>query len=191
MGFIYAVATDAYTCSAGKELPFRKFDTSADGSWLKIYWAPYQDCQCCPLKATCVPTARRKQLTRTAYDPAYRRAWARQQSRQGSVMRRKRQSTVEPVFGNLIHQYGLRRVGTRGKASAQKTMLLAAIAYNLKKLLKHQPKEYRTMALALPLPPVTLLCKLRTQRVVANRKPSERAAIKKTRVLQQPRGIES
>jgi hypothetical protein len=48
-----------------------------------------------------VPTARRKQLTRTAYDPAYRRAWARQQRRQGQVMRRKRESTVETVFGNL------------------------------------------------------------------------------------------
>ena len=73
-GFTYDLEKDAYTCSAGKELPFRKFDTSADGSWLKIYWAAYQDGQQCPLKSACVPTARRKQLTRTAYDPAYRRA---------------------------------------------------------------------------------------------------------------------
>ena len=185
-GFTYDLATDAYTCSAGKALPFRKFDTSADGSWLKIYWAAYQDCQHCPLKSACVPTARRKQLTRTAYDPAYRRAWARQQSRQGHAMRRKRQSTVEPVFGNQIHHYGLRRVGTRGKAGAQKTMLLAAIAYNLKKLLKHQPKKYRTIALALPPPPVTPLFELRMRRAVANRKPNESAAIKKPQVLQQP-----
>ena len=181
------LATDTYSCTAGKALPFQKYDTSADGSWLKIYWASYQDCHHCPLKSTCVPTARRKQLTRTAYDPAYRRAWARQQSRQGDLMRRKRQSTVEPVFGNLIHHYGLRRVGTRGKAGAQKTMLLTAVAYNLKKLLKHQPRKYRTVALALPPPPpMTLLFKLRTRHVVVNRHPKKNLTANGARVLQQP-----
>lgn len=177
-GFTYDLAADAYTCAAGKALPFQKYDTSADGSWLKIYWASYQDCHHCPLKSSCVPTARRKQLTRTAYDPAYHRAWARQQSRQGHVMRRKRQSTVEPVFGNLIHHYGLRRVGTRGQAGAQKTMLLAAIAYNLKKLLTYQPCKCRTVALALPPPaPLFSLFKLRTQRVMASKNPKKNATI--------------
>lgn len=149
-GFRYDLATDTYTCAAGKPLPFQKYDTTADGGWLKIYWAAYHDCKQCPLKPTCAPTARRKQLTRTAYDPPYRRAWARQQSRHGQRMRRLRQSTVEPVFGNLIHHYGLRRVNTRGKAGAHKTMLLAAVAYNLKKLLKHWPPQAAAMALALP-----------------------------------------
>ena len=139
-GFAYDAQTDSYTCAAGKPLPFQKYDTSADGGWLKLYWAAYQDCKQCPLKATCVPTARRKQLTRTAYDPAYRRAWDRQQSRRSQAMRLRRQSTVAPVFGSLIHHYGLRRVNTRGKAGTHKTMLLTAVAYNLKNLLKHQPR---------------------------------------------------
>ncbi len=97
---------DTCTCTAGKPLPFKKYDTTADGGWLKIYWAAYQDCMGCPLKATCVPTAQRKQVTRIAYDPAYRRAWARQQSRRGQAIRW--QGTVEPVFGSLIHHYGLK-----------------------------------------------------------------------------------
>ena|GEM_PF-6742950 len=85
-------------------------------------------------------------------------------------MRRKWQSTVEPVLGNLLHPYGLRRMGTRGKASAQKTMPLAAIAYSLKKLLKHQPRKYCTVALALPPPsPVPVPVWLRIRRMVANR----------------------
>ncbi|SEU08221.1 IS1182 family transposase [Hymenobacter actinosclerus] len=169
-GFTYNSLTDTYTCLADKPLPFRKYDTSADGNWLKIYWAAYQDCQHCPLKPTCVPTAKRKQLTRTAYDPAYQRAWARQQSAQGQTMRRKRQSTVEPVFGNLIHHYGLRRVGTRGKAGAQKTMLLTAIAYNLKKLLKYQPRKGKVIALALPPPPPAWPpFRLRTRKTVSRR----------------------
>ena len=64
-------------------------------------------------------------------------------------MRRVRQRTVEPVFGSLLHHYGLRRVGTKGRAAAHKAMLLSAIAYNLKKLLKHQPKRVVSLALAL------------------------------------------
>jgi hypothetical protein len=64
-------------------------------------------------------------------------------------MRRVRQRTVEPVFGSLLHHYGLRRVGTKGRTAAHKAMLLSAIAYNLKKLLKHQPKQTTRVALAL------------------------------------------
>lgn len=68
-------------------------------------------------------------------------------------MKRLRQSTVEPVFGSLIHHYGLRRIGMRGKAGAHKAMLMAALAFNLKKLLKHRPAQHLSLAVALPLPP--------------------------------------
>jgi hypothetical protein len=64
-------------------------------------------------------------------------------------MRRVRQRTVEPVFGNLLQHYGLRRVGTKGRAAAHKAILLSAIAYNLKKLLKYQPNREASLALAL------------------------------------------
>jgi|GEM_PF-4287579 len=66
-------------------------------------------------------------------------------------MRLLRQSTVEPVFGSLLQHYGLRQVNTRSRASAHKTMLLAAMAYNLKKLLKHRPPQAVSQVLALPL----------------------------------------
>lgn len=101
-----------------------------------------------------MPSADQKQLVRSAFDAAYRRAWHRQRSPQGQYMRRVRQRTVEPVFGNLLQHYGLRRVGTKGRTAAHKVMLLSAIAYNLKKLLKHQPK--RVVSLALALPPAAL-----------------------------------
>ena len=97
-----------------------------------------------------MPGAKRKQLTRTLYDAPHRRAWRRQQSRRGQRMRRVRQSTVEPVFGNLIHHYGLRRMNVRGHAGAHKTMLLTAVAYNLKKLLKYRPKRKLSLDVALP-----------------------------------------
>ncbi len=48
----------------------------------------------------------------------------------------------------------LPHVNTRGHASAHKTMLLAALAYHLKKLLKHWPQQQLVLAAALPKPPV-------------------------------------
>ena len=84
-----------------------------------------------------------------AYDAQYQRALSRQHSRQGQRMRRVRQRTIEPVFGSLLQHYGLRRVNTRGRNNAHKTMLLTAIAFNLKKLLKHQPTQVVRQAMAL------------------------------------------
>ena len=67
-------------------------------------------------------------------------------------MRGLRQRTVEPVFGSLLQHYGMRRVNTRGRSSAHKMMLLTALAFNLKKLLQHQPKQTLRVAIALPTP---------------------------------------
>jgi hypothetical protein len=148
-GFTYEAELDAFRCPAGKLLPFRNYATSKDGTWAKNYRAAYQDCQQCPLKMTCTPAAPQQKFVRSAFDAAYRRAWHRQHSRAGQQMRRVRQRTVEPVFGSLLHHYGLRRVGTKGRAAAHKAMLLSAIAYNLKKLLKHRSKQMASVALVL------------------------------------------
>ena len=153
-GFAYDAETDCYTCLAGKTLPFKGFDKRQDGGLSKVYRASSRDCRVCPHKPTCAPRVTKRQLIRTAYAAHYRRALARQRSRQGQRMRRLRQRTIEPVFGSLLQHYGLRRVNTRGRGSAHKTMLLSAIAINLKKRLKHQPHRQASLAMALPEPAV-------------------------------------
>ena len=148
-GFPYDLDGDYFTCSAGKRLPFKTFDTHADGGWLKIYRADYQDCKQCPLKPSCVPKSQCRQITRTAYDAFYRRAWERQQSRRGKRMKRLRQRTVEPVLGSLVEYYGLRKINVRGKAGAHKVMLMAAVAFNLKKYMKFTTQSIVSRAKAL------------------------------------------
>ena len=59
-------------------------------------------------------------------------------------MKKLRQSTVEPVLGTLINFLAMKRVNTRGIKLANKCMLMAAIAYNLKKMMKF--KTNRPMA---------------------------------------------
>jgi hypothetical protein len=55
-------------------------------------------------------------------------------------------STVEPVFGTLINFLGLRKVNTIGLDQANKCMLIAATAFNLKKLLNYARKPRITMS---------------------------------------------
>ena len=61
-------------------------------------------------------------------------------------MKKKRQSTVEPVIGSLTSFYGLRKINTLGISQANKVMLLSATACNLKKLLKFSEKRFRKVA---------------------------------------------
>ena len=69
------------------------------------------------------------------------RAWKRQHRLHGKRMVRLRGGTVEPVFGSLINYYGIRKINVKGKAGAHKCMLMAAIAYNIKKLMKYLSKK--------------------------------------------------
>jgi hypothetical protein len=64
-------------------------------------------------------------------------------------------NTVEPVFGTLINFLGLQKVNTLGQAQAHKCMLIAATAYNLKKLLKYAKKPIKVIANHLELPAST------------------------------------
>ena len=148
-GFSYYPEADRFTCSQGKHLPFKTFDRNADRSLLKIYRAAYPDCKSCPLKPTCVPNGKSRQINRTAFEPFYHRALSRQQSRRGKRMKRLRQRTVEPVLGSLVDYYGLRKLNVRGKTGAHKVMLMAAIAFNLKKYMKFTSKSTISQALAL------------------------------------------
>ncbi|WP_204664244.1 hypothetical protein [Dyadobacter sandarakinus] len=43
---------------------------------------------------------------------------------------------MEPIFGSLVHHYGLNKINVLGKAAAHKVMLMSAICINLKKYLK-------------------------------------------------------
>ena len=59
-------------------------------------------------------------------------------------MKKLRSSTVEPVLVTLVNYLGMRRVNTRGIGQANQCMLMAAVAYNLKKLLKFITRKVQT-----------------------------------------------
>ena len=71
------------------------------------------------------------------------------QTQKAKRMKKLRSSTVEPVLGTLVNYLGMRRVNTRGIEQANKCMLMAAIAYNLKKLLKFTTRKVQTNVTAM------------------------------------------
>jgi transposase len=144
-GFSYEPEQDRWRCSQGKYATFRKIKYQKNHPE-KHYLTRRSDCKDCPNAKKCIGKSHEKRIRITAYKEYYDRALDRVNSKKGRYYKTLRQSTVEPVFGTLINYMGMRRINTRGIESANKVLIMAAIAYNLKKLLKHSGnKRIRTV----------------------------------------------
>lgn len=148
-GFTYHKEEDYYSCPQGKQILFKKIKSN-NGHLAREYRSTRKDCGPCPLRATCIGKSPEKKIVDTIDKPYYDKMHLRLQSRYARSMKKLRQSTVEPVLGTLVNFLGMRRVNTRGIKLANKCMMMAAIAYNLKKMLKF--KINRPMAAMIELP---------------------------------------
>ena len=135
-GFTYDKENDRYTCSRGIHLPFKKIQTNSLGYKMKVYRSSSKDCGTCPLQSKCIGKSDFKKIDDSVDKPLYDRMHQRLQTHKAKRMKKLRSSTVEPVLGTLVNFLNMRRVNTRGIQQSNKCMLMAAIAYNLKKLLK-------------------------------------------------------
>lgn len=147
-GFNYDTEKDRYTCSRGVHLPFKKIQTNSLGYKMKVYRSSAKDCGPCPLRSTCIGKSDFKKIDDSIDKPFYDRMYARLQTVNREKIRQIRSSTVEPVLGTLVNYLAIRRVNTRGIKQANKCIILSAVAYNLKKLLKWQSKKINVMAMA-------------------------------------------
>jgi transposase len=137
-GFTYSLQDDSYTCSQGKMLRFDKIYKTQEGHEQKRYMSNAADCKLCPIRKSCIAgTAKEKRLHHTPYKGEYEQIQSRLNTKEGKALVRKRATTVEPVLGSLIEYYGLAKITVRSKASAGKVMLMAAMAYNLKKYMAY------------------------------------------------------
>jgi transposase len=135
-GFTYEPEHDRWRCSQGKYATMRKIRYQKNHPE-KHYLTKRSDCRGCPLASKCIGKSHEKRLRITIYKEYYDRALERSKTRKAQYCKTLRQSTVEPVFGTLINHLGMRKINTRGIESANKIMLMAAMAYNLKKVLRY------------------------------------------------------
>jgi hypothetical protein len=136
-GFRYFAGGDYYKCQRGVKLPFKRIKDSHNGAYqMSVYRSSSKDCGHCPLRAICIGKSDFKKIEDTVDKYLYDEMHERLQTPKARRMKKLRQSTVEPVLGTLVNFLAMRRVNTRGIKAANKCMLMAACAYNLKKLLK-------------------------------------------------------
>lgn len=143
-GFTYEKENDRYVCSQGKYLPFKKLITTSLGYKMKVYRSSSKDCGPCPLRSVCIGKSDFKKIDDSIDKPYYDRMHHRLQNVSREKIRQLRSSTVEPVLGTLVNYLAMRRVNTRGIKQASKCILMSAIAYNLKKLLKWEQRKRNT-----------------------------------------------
>ena len=153
-GFIYKQEGDYWVCPNDKKVTFK--NQRIEKNTLKnFYRTTTKDCANCPFITTCLSKSKKsRQISITAYRAEYERNIKRLKT--DKRHKAKRMSTVEPVFGTLINFLGMRKVNTLGKAGANKCMLMAATAFNLKKLLKYTRKPIRIIASHLKKPARTI-----------------------------------
>jgi transposase len=135
-GFIYDPEEDCYICIQGKKLFFKGIKKEKGRKTSsREYRTKADDCRNCPLKAECCKKGRYKQLSHSIDKSHYDKAYRLLNTPEGRQKMRLRGRTVEPVWGTLLHFRRLKKVYTKGNDLANKQVLMAATAYNLKKLL--------------------------------------------------------
>ena len=132
--FTYDADSDTYRCPQGQVLRLVS-GQYARGTNKRMYQAPKSVCQACPVVAACITNgSRRRSLVIGPYDSALRRhrAWMATNEAQSAFKMRKQ--LVEPVFGIVKEQQGVRRFLLRGIDNVAAEWTLLATAFNLRTL---------------------------------------------------------
>lgn len=139
-GFIKNKELNQYECGRGNKaiIAYKGERKRRDGNE-NVYRSSERVCGTCPLRESCCgKNTKFKKITETVDKPLYDEMHERLKSNHAKRMKVQRSSTVEPVLGTLINFTGMRRIWTRGIKNANKFVLGAAIAYNLKKWINWQ-----------------------------------------------------
>jgi transposase len=147
-GFSYHKEGDYYVCPENKRVEYKKVKYN-NGYPAKEYRTSRKDCGSCPLRSTCIGKSPEKKIVDTFDKPYYDKMHKRLKTSYAKKMKKLRQSTVEPVLGTLINFLAMKRVNTRGIGLANKCMLMAAMAYNLKKMMKFKSTKILAKAMAI------------------------------------------
>ncbi len=132
--FIYDEDSDTYRCPQGQVLSLVRGRFSRKTN-KRMYQAPQSICQECPVAGACLTRGSpSRSLTISPYDAALRRhrAWMATDEARSAFKRRKQ--LVEPVFGIIKEQQGVRRFLLRGVGNVAAEWTLLATAFNLRTL---------------------------------------------------------
>lgn len=133
--FAYDAPRDLYICPQGQELFFRGVRPDKNGGDIRRYRAPKAVCRACSVVLQCMKTPTwPRTIWIGPHDALLRshRQWMETEEVRTRYAQRK--EIVEPCFGILKEQMGLRRFLLRGLANVRAEFTLAAAAFNLRTL---------------------------------------------------------
>ncbi len=132
--FTYDADSDTYRCPQGQVLSLVR-GRFARKTNKRMYQAPKHVCQACPVAGACLTRGSpSRSLAISPYDAALRRHRAWMATDEARSAFKKRKQLVEPVFGIIKEQQGLRRFLLRGVGNVAAEWALLATAFNLRTL---------------------------------------------------------
>lgn len=129
--FTYDASSDSYLCPVGRRGVYLS-ETSGE----RRYVTRETDCASCPHRADCLGRGKVRQLKRGPHEESRERNLARGHTDEGRAALGKRKQIAEPPFGHMKTYGGLGLINCRGLLKARVKIILAAVAWNLKKLVK-------------------------------------------------------
>ena len=138
--FLYDPGMDRYTCPMGRALPYSR-DSSYNRDGVKGIYRLYQCARCagCPLASRCLPKkSTERRVVRDEYEGDRQRMAARMKSDRGQQAYRRRSHAAETPFAVFKTTLNLRQFLLRGLNKVGMELRWIAVAYDLKKLVRHQ-----------------------------------------------------
>ncbi|MCK9481721.1 MAG: IS1182 family transposase [Bacteroidia bacterium] len=155
-GFIYNAELNQYECikEGGNKaiLSYKGIKTDSKGYEKKSFRSSETVCSKCPLRLQCCGVATKfKKLEESIDKPYYDRMHHKLTNNPSYAKKisRIRSKTVEPVLGTLINFLNMKKINSRGMTQANKHVLMAALTYNLKKLMKFTRHKANSIAQAM------------------------------------------
>ncbi len=132
--FTYDADSDTYRCPQGQVLTLVR-GRFARKTNKRMYQAPKHICQACPVPGVCITRGSpSRSLAISPYYAALRRHRAWMATDEARSAFKERKQLVEPVFGIIKDQQGLRRFLLRGLGNVAAEWALMATAFNLRTL---------------------------------------------------------
>lgn len=136
--FEYVAEGDFYRCPGGHKLSLNHISRTIGQ---KVYAANAADCANCPLRAQCVPrSARVKHITRPFFQDDADITHSRIGTEEFKLAQRLRRIWAEGTFAVQKRLHNLGRARMRGRKRVHEQSLMAAIAVNIKRMVKLTPQ---------------------------------------------------
>lgn len=143
--FHYDTRQGACQCPAGKPMVSNGGEQTLRGYRAVMFKGLPEHCGTCPKREQCLRHPERTKVRQVAFfkgradttETASDRMRQRIDSPEGRALYSRRLGTVEPVFGNLRYNKGLRRFTLRGKKKVNTQWNLMCMVQNIEKLAKN------------------------------------------------------